>query len=166
MQADCFGVWTIRCPAITTVSGTARLGVQYLASATNIAEVLSIYVGQTGSNTAAMDSFSLALLSAAATVTAGVTTAGSATVVDWSNGSGPALRGTLSTSGTGTVATTAGTISYLPMTRAFNVLSGYEWNAQPFERYACPINGIMGVLLNAITANTFYVEMTIREILV
>lgn len=139
------------------------MGVQYLASSTNTAEVLYFKISQNGSTTSAMDSVSLIVPSAASTVTAGVTTPGStATVVDLAGGAST-FRGTLSTSGTGGVGTTSVTINGTYHQMDFNVLAGYEWNAQPNMRVWVPTSGVIGVYCGAIVALTYNVEMIIRE---
>jgi hypothetical protein len=155
---DALGTWSIK-GTITTVAATARLGVQYAASSTNTAELLYFNINQTGSTASAMDSVSVVRLSAGATVTIGAT---GTNIFDWSGGAGT-FRGTLSTSATGVVATTAGTVTDIPHQMAFNVLGGYEWNAQPNMRIWVPISGIIGIRCDAIVALTYNVEMVIRE---
>lgn len=155
---DSLGSWSIK-GTITTVAATARLGVQYAASSTNTAEVLYFKISQSGSATSAMDSVSLVRLSAAATVTLGAT---GTNVFDLAGGSGT-FRGTLSTSGTGVVATTAGTVTDIPHQMDFNVLGGYEWNAQPNTRVWVPVSGIVGVRCDAVLALTYNVIMVVRE---
>jgi hypothetical protein len=155
---DSLGTWSIK-GSITTVAATARLGVQYAASATNTAEVLYFKISQSGSTTSAMDSVSLVRLSAGATVTIGAT---GTNIFDYSGGAGT-FRGTLSTSATGVVATTAGTVTDITHQMDFNVLAGYEWNAQPNTRIWVPISGIIGVRCDALVALTYNVTLVIRE---
>lgn len=155
---DSLGTWSIK-GTITTVAATARLGVQYAASSTNTAELLYFCISQTGSTISAMDSVSVVRLSAGATVTLGAT---GTNVFDWSGGAGT-FRGTLSTSATGVVATTAGTVTDVPHTFGFNTLGGYEKEFQPNMRLWVPISGIIGIRCDAVVALTYTVEMVIRE---
>lgn len=155
---DSIGVWSIK-GSISITAATARLGVQYKASTTNTAEVLYFKISQNASTTSAMDSVSLVRLSGAATVTVGAT---GTNVFDWAGGAST-FRGTLSTSGTGVVATTGGTVTDITHQADFNVLAGYEFNAQPNMRLWVPISGIIGVRCDAITSQTWNVEMVVRE---
>lgn len=155
---DSLGTWTIK-GTITTVAATARLGVQYAASSTNTAEVLYYKISQSGSAVSAMDSVSLVRLSGGATVTIGAT---GTNIFDWSGGAGT-FRGTLSTSATGVVATTGGTVTDVPHQMDFNVLGGYEWNAQPNNRLWVPVSGIIGVRCDAVVALTYTVILIVRE---
>ena len=155
---DSIGVWSIR-GQISITAATARLGVQYKAGGSNTAEVLYFKISQSGSTTSAMDSVSIVRLSAAATVTTGAT---GTNVFDWAGGAST-FRGTLSTSGTGVVATTAGTVTDVTHQIDFNTLAGYEWNAQPNMRIWVPVSGIIGVRCDAVTSSTWNVEMVIRE---
>jgi len=158
---DSVGVFSIR-GQITTVAATARLGVQYAASATNQAEVLYFKISQSGSIVSAMDSVSLVRMTAAATVTIGAV---GTNIFDYTHNSsgGQTFRGTLSTSATGTVGTTAGTPGDVVHQMDFNVLAGYEWNAQPNMRIWVPLSGIIGVRCDAVVALTYNVTMVVRE---
>lgn len=159
---DSIGVWSIKA-SITTVASTPRIACQYVASSTNTAEVLYFSISQTGSTTSAMDAVALIVPAAAATVTAGISTPGStATVVDWAGGAST-LRTTLSTSATGIVGTTATTVNGTYHQMGFNVLAGYEWNAQPNMRVWVPASGIVAVYCLAVVALTYNVEMVVRE---
>lgn len=155
---DAIGTWTIK-GSLAITAATARLVVQYKASSTNSAEVLYFKITQSGSTTSAMDSVTLCRLSAAATVTIGAT---GTNVFDWAGGAST-FRGTLSTSGTGVAATTAGTVTDTPHQFDFNTLAGYEFNAQPNMRLWVPPSGIIGIRSDAITSTTWNVEMVVRE---
>jgi hypothetical protein len=158
-QINCWNIST----AITTVAATPKIAVQYVASSTNTAEVLYFKISQSGSITSAMDKVGLIVPAAAATVTAGITTPGAtATVVDLAGGSST-LRTTLSTSATGVVGTTASTVNGVYHSMDFNVLAGYEWNAQPNTRVWVPVSGIVAVYCYAVVALTYNVELVIRE---
>lgn len=159
---DQIGCWSIK-TAITTVAATPRIAIQYVASTTNTAEVLYFKISQNGSTTSAMDQVQLIVPAAAATVTAGITTAGATcTVQDMASGAST-LRTTLSTSATGVIGTTATTVNGTHIDMDFNVLAGYEWNAQPNTRVWVPVSGIIAVYCTAVVALTYNVRMIIRE---
>lgn len=155
---DAAGSWSIK-GTITIVAGTPRLAVQYAASATNTAELIYFKISQNGTTSSLMDSVSVVRLSAAATVTIGAT---GTNVFDLSGGNAT-FRGTLSTSGTGVVATTAGTVTDIDHQMDFNTLSGYERDFQPNMRIWVPISGIIGIRCDAIVAATWNVSMVVRE---
>jgi hypothetical protein len=155
---DAAGSWSIK-GTITIVAGTPRLAVQYAASATNTAEVIYFKISQNATTNSLMESVSLVRLSAAATVTIGAI---GTNVFDLSGGNAT-FRGTLSTSGTGVVATTAGTVTDIDHQMDFNTLAGYERDFQPNMRIWVPISGIIGVRCDAIIAGTWNVSMVVRE---
>lgn len=110
-----------------------------------------------------MDSVSLVRLTAAATVTLGAIGTNISDATGNATSGAGTFWGTLSTSGTGVVATTAGTVGDVFHQMDFNVLAGYEWNAQPNSRLWVPASGIIGVRCDAVLALTYKVEMIIRE---
>jgi hypothetical protein len=159
---DQIGCWCIS-TAITTVAATPKIAIQYVASTTNTAEILYFKISQNGSTASAMDAVGLIVPAAAATVTAGITTPGAtATVVDLAAGAST-LRTTLGTTATGVVGTTASTVNGVYHKMDFNVLAGYEWNAQPNTRVWVPVSGIIAVYCYAVVALTYNVEMVVRE---
>lgn len=155
---DCLGTWAIK-GTIAITAGTARLAVQYAASSTNTAEILYFNMTQSASTTSAMESAVLVRMTGAATVTIGAT---GTNIFDYSGGAGT-FRGTLSTSATGVVATSAGTPGDIVHSASFNVLAGYEMNFQPQMRVWVPASGIIGVRCEAVTTNTWTVVMVVRE---
>lgn len=161
---DQIGCWNIRAPAMSLTAGTSKVVIQYVATATNIAEVIYFSVSQSGSTTSAMDGVALIVPSAAATMaTAGVTTPGAtATVIDLAGGAST-LRATLTTTTIAIGPTTVGTINGVPKKFNFNVLAGYEWNAQPNSRVWVPASGIIQLYIYGITTATWDCEMVIRE---
>lgn len=160
---DQLATWSIRA-TITTVAGTPKTAIQYAASSTNMAEILYIGVSQSGSVVSAMDQVQIVRKTAGATVTIGAVgtnifdSTGNST-----NGAG-AFRGTLSTSATGVNASAEGTDGDIWHLNNFNVLGGYEFNAQPNTRIHVPISGIIAVKLKAVVALTYDVVMHLREI--
>jgi len=110
-----------------------------------------------------MDSVSVVRLTAGATVTLGAVGTNIFDFTGNSSSGAGTFRGTLSTSATGVAATTAGTVGDITMQRDFNILAGYEWNAQPNNRIWVPVSGILGIRCDAIQSGTYNVEMHIRE---
>lgn len=162
---DQIGCWNIRAPAMSITAAAPKIVIQYVASSTNTAEVLYFSVSQSGTTTSAMDAFGIIVPSAAATMaTAGSTTAGTAsTVIDLAGGAST-LRASLSTTTIATGPTTQGaTINFVPKKFSFNVLAGYEWNAQPNTRIWVPASGIIQLYAYAITTATWDCELIIRE---
>jgi hypothetical protein len=159
---DQLGTWTIR-GTVTTTASTPVTAVQYVASSSNTAEILYFSISQSGSTTSAMEQIRLVRKTAAATVTAGAV---GTNVFDYtgnsSSGAGT-FRGTLSTSGTGVVATSEGTDGDIVRQFNFNVLGGYEFNAQPNMRVWVPVSGIIALKIKAVIAATYDVEMVVRE---
>lgn len=159
---DCLGTWTIR-GTITTTAGTPKTAVQYAASATNTAEILYVCVSQNGSTTSAMDGINIIRKTAGATVTIGAVGTNIFDFTGNSTSGAGTFRGTLSTSATGVNATAEGTNGDIIKAFDFNVLAGYEWNAQPNSRIWVPASGIIAVQSKAIIAATYNIEMIIRE---
>lgn len=161
MQDQIF-TWVIRTATagITTVAGTPVTALQYAASSSNTAELLYISISQSGSTTSAMDQVRVVRKSAAATVTAGV--AGTS-VFDVAGGASGTIKGTLSTSATGIIATAEGTDGDEMFRTNFNVLSGYERDWQPNARVWVPVSGIIAIKIKAVVALTYDVAMVIRE---
>jgi hypothetical protein len=153
------GVWTIR-GSLAIASGTVRAGVQYAASSSNRALIIGVGVTQNGSLVSAMDEVRISRMSAAATVTAGVT---GTSVHDLTWGGSGNFQGTLSTTATGSNAITAGTVSDTPFQRDFNVLSGYERDFQPDARIFVPASGIVTLSTGALNSLTFNFELTVLE---
>lgn len=159
---DALGTWCIR-GTITTVAATPKTAVQYAASTTNTAEILYFGVSQSGSTTSAMDQVQLIRMTAGSTVTSGAV---GTNIFDYTgnstNGAGT-FRGTLSTSATGVVASAEGTVGDIIHMNNFNVLGGYEWNAQPNMRVWVPISGIISLKLKAVVALTYDCLLVVRE---
>lgn len=162
---DQIGCWVIRAPAMSIVAAAPKIVIQYVATSTNTAEVVYFSASQSGTTTSGMDAFGLIVPSAVSTMaTAGVTTPGAtATVIDLAGGAST-LRGTLSTTTIAIGPTTqGGTINGVPKKFSFNVLAGYEWNAQPNTRVWVPASGIIQLYAYAITTATWDCELVIRE---
>ncbi len=158
---DQLSTWVIRTgtAGITTVAGTPVTAVQYAASSSNTAELLYFSISQSGSTTSAMDQVRVVRKSAAATVTTGV----AGTTVFDATGGAATFRGTLSTTGTGTIASAEGTDGDEDFRYNFNVLSGYERDWQPNARIWIPVSGIIAIKIKAVVALTYDVTMVVRE---
>jgi hypothetical protein len=161
---DSLGTWSVKA-SLTTVAASSRIAIQYSASSTNTAEVLYFKISQSGSTTSAMDSISLVRLTA--TTTGGTAGLVGTNIYDYTGstttGAGT-FRGTLGASNTCINCTTGtGTITDVVHQMDFNVLAGYEWNAQPNMRVWVPVSGFIGVRCDALVALTYNVELVIRE---
>ena len=73
------------------------------------------------------------------------------------------FRGTLGTTTTGVNASSEGTDGDIVQVFNFNVLGGYEFNAQPNMRLWVPISGIIAIKVKAVVALTYDVVMVVRE---
>lgn len=162
---DQIATWAIRTPTggITTVAATPLTALQYQASATNTAEVLYISISQSGSTTSAMEQVRLVRKTAAATVTLGAVGTNIFDATGNTTGGASTFRGTLSTTGTGVVATAEGTDGDEYFRMNFNVQAGYERDWQPNARLWVPNSGIVAVKIKAVVALTYDVTMVIRE---
>jgi hypothetical protein len=162
---DQLGTWFIRTPTggITTVAGTPVTAIQYTASATNTAEVLGFAIGQSGSTSSLMDQVRLIRKTAAATVTIGAVGTNIFDATGNSTSGAGTFRGTLSTSGTGVVATAEGTDGDELWRSDFNVLAGYEKDFQPNARLWVPASGIVALKIKAVVALTYDLCLVIRE---
>lgn len=151
---------------MTIVAAAPKIVIQYVASSTNIAEVLAFSISQTsGAVTAGIEGVGLIDPASVATMaTAGVTTPGAtATVIDMAGGAST-LRGSLSTTTIGTGPTTqAAVINQVYRKFNFHCLAGYEWNAQPNTRVWVPASGIIQLYIYGILSATWDCELTIRE---
>jgi hypothetical protein len=159
---DAHGTWLIR-GTVTTSAGTPLTAVQYAASSSNTAEILSFCVSQSGSTTSAMDQIRLVRKTAGATVTIGAVGTNVFDFTGNSTSGAATFRGTLSTSATGVVATGEGTDGDVVYQFNFNVLGGYEWNAQPNMRVWVPVSGIIALKLKSVIAATYDVQLIVRE---
>lgn len=159
---EMIGTWAIR-GTVTTSVGVAITAVQYAASSTNTAVVLGYSVSQSGSTTSAMDQIKLLRKTAGATVTLGAV---GTNVFDFTgnatSGAGT-FRGTLSTSGTGVVASAEGTDGDVILQDNFNVLGGFTFTAQPNARIWVPVSGIIALKLKSVVALTYDVTLIISE---
>jgi hypothetical protein len=133
------------------------------ASSSNTAEILSFNVSQSGSTTSAMDQIRLVRKTAAATVTTGAVGTNVFDFTGNSTSGSSTFRGTLGTTTTGVVATAEGTDGDIIHQFNFNVLGGYEWNAQPNMRIWVPLSGIIALKMKAVIAATYDVELVLRE---
>jgi hypothetical protein len=155
----------IRSPAVSITAPTGKSVIQYVASSTNTAEVLYFSASQNGTTTSGMDAVGLIVPAAASTMTtAGVSTPGaSATVIDLAGGAST-LRASLNvTTGIGTGNGTLPTINGVAKKFSFNVLAGYEWNAQPNTRLWVPASGLIQLIIYGVVTATWDFEMVIRE---
>jgi hypothetical protein len=159
---DQIGCWTISA-TMAVVAAAPKSLIQYVASSTNIAEVLYFSASQSGVTTSAQDAFGLIVPAAAVTGTAGITTPGATANVYDNAGGASTLRASLSTTTLCTNAPAPTTINGRPKKFNFNVLAGYEWNAQPNTRVWVPVSGIIILYCFAITSATWDVELVIRE---
>jgi hypothetical protein len=159
---DQIGCWNITANMAVTTAAPKAL-IQYVATSTNTAEVIYFSASQSGSTASAQDRFGLIVPAAAVTGTAGVSTPGAtANVFDLAGGAST-LRASLSTTTLCTNAPAPTTINGVARKFNFNVLAGYEWNAQPNNRVWIPASGIIILYCYAITTTTWDVELTIRE---
>lgn len=141
------------------MAATPKTAVQYAASSTNTAEVLYFGVTQSSNTTSAMDELQVWRNSVGATVTTGVV---GTNIFDLTGGAGT-FRGTLSTTGTGVVATAEGTHGDNVSQHNFNILAGLERDLQPNARIWVPNSGIIAFTLKAVVAATYDVQVVIRE---
>lgn len=148
---------------MAVTAAAPKVPIQYVASSTNTAEVLYFSVSQSGVTTSAMDGVALIVPAAVITGTAGSTTvAAPQTVIDLAGGAST-LRGSLSTTTIAVNGPAPTTINTVYKKMDFNVLAGYEWNAQPNTRIWVPVSGIIQLYIYAITTATWDCEMVIRE---
>lgn len=156
-------LWCIR-GTVTTVASTPITAVQYAASSTNAARILSFNVTQSGSTTSAMDQARLVRKTAAATVTIGAVGTNIFDLTGNSTSGAGTFRGTLSTSATGVVASAEGTDGDVVHQYNFNVLNGYAKDFQPENGVWVPVSGIIAIKLKAVVALTYDCELWLQEV--
>jgi len=159
---DQISVWTIKA-TMAVVAAAPKSLIQYVASATNTAEVIHFSASQSGVVISNQDAFGLVVPAAAVTGTAGVTTPGATCTVFDNAGGASTLRASLSTTTVCTNAPAPTTINGTARKFNFNVLAGYDRDIQPNMRVWVPVSGIIILYCYAITSATWDVELTIRE---
>ncbi len=147
----------------TVVAGTPATALQYAASSTNTAEIVSFCVTQSGIQTSSNEEIAFIRKTGGATVTAATTGTGSTASLVALGAVATAPKCSIGTTATGINATSEGTNGNELYSMAFSDLAGAQYAFLPEERLWIPPSGILALRLNAKMAATWLVQLVVAE---